>query len=89
MNLKPNLANSKNYGVLIAPMVIVWYIITELGSGTGKLKLRQVYDQFVERFPTLALVISFQTFAEMVADALVEMREMLAKNENIAALVNG
>lgn len=61
----------------------------ELGSGTGKLKLRQVYDQFVERFPALALMISFQTFSEMVDDALVEMREMLAKNENIAALVNG
>lgn len=61
----------------------------ELGSGTGKLKLRQVYDQFVERFPTLALVISFQTFAEMVDDALVEMRKMLSENKNVAALVVG
>ena len=62
---------------------------TELGSGTGQLKLRLVYDQFLTRFPALALRISFQTFSEMVDDALVEMREMLAKNENIAALVNG
>lgn len=61
----------------------------ELGSGTGKLKLRQVYDQFAERFPALVMVISFQTFSEMVDDALVEMRKMLAENENVAALVNG
>ena len=61
----------------------------ELGGGTGKLKLRQVYDQFVERFPSLALVISFQTFSGMVDDALVEMRKMLSENKNVAALVNG
>lgn len=61
----------------------------ELGSGTGKLKLRQAYDQFVERFPALAMVISFNTFSGMVDDALVEMRKMLAENKDIAALVNG
>lgn len=40
----------------------------ELGGGTGKLKLRQVYDLFVSRFPWLAPVISFQRFAELVDD---------------------
>lgn len=59
----------------------------ELGGGTGKLKLRQVYDQFIERFPAIALVLKFDTFSAMVDDALVEMRKMLAENKNIAALV--
>ena len=34
----------------------------ELGGGTGQLKLRQVYDLFVQRFPAVAAVISFDTF---------------------------
>lgn len=55
----------------------------ELGGGTGKLKLRQVYDAFVARFPWLAKVISFATFSDMVDDALEEMREMLDKNEAV------
>ena len=61
----------------------------ELGGGTGQLKLRQVYDKFVVRFPWLAKVISFETFAEMVDDALAEMRELLGKNEAVQAYVAG
>ena len=61
----------------------------ELGGGTGRLKLRQVYDLFVARFPWLAKVISFTTFSDMVDDALVEMRELLAKNEAVQAYVAG
>lgn len=59
----------------------------ELGGGTGQLKLRQVYDLFVQRFPAVAAVISFDTFSGWVDDALDQMREMLAKNENVAAYV--
>lgn len=59
----------------------------ELGGGTGKLKLRQVYDLFVQRFPAVAAVISFDTFSGWVDEALEQMREMLAKNENVAAYV--
>ena len=61
----------------------------ELGGGTGQLKLRQVYDLFVARFPWLAKVITFNTFSDMVDDALVEMRELLAKNEAVQAYVAG
>lgn len=60
----------------------------EWGSGTGRVKLRQVYDWFVQRFPALALVISFQTFAEMIDDALEEMRTILNENKNVARKVN-
>lgn len=59
----------------------------ELGGGTGQLKLRQVYDLFIVRFPWLVKVISFSRFSDLVDDALVEMREMLSKNEAVQAHV--
>lgn len=58
-----------------------------LGAKTGKLKLRQVYDMFVVRFPWLAKIISFECFSEMVDDALVEMRKLLDTNEAVASYV--
>lgn len=61
----------------------------ELGGGTGALKLRQVYDMFVTRFPWLAKVISFELFSQMVDEALEEMRELLAQNQAVSAFVNG
>ena len=61
----------------------------ELGSKTGKLKLRMVYDAFLTKFPWLAPVISFDRFAKLVDDALDEMRDMLDKNEAVKALVEG
>lgn len=61
----------------------------ELGGGTGKLKLRQVYDLFVTRFPWLARTVSFDLFAELVDDALDEMHDMLKSNKAVQALVGG
>ncbi len=61
----------------------------ELGGGTGKLKLRQVYDLFVQRFPAVAMAISFDTFSQWVDEALTEMRKMLAENKAAAELVKG
>lgn len=61
----------------------------ELGGGTGALKLRQVYDLFVTRFPWLAKVISFELFSDMVDEALEDMRAMLAQNQAVSAFVNG
>lgn len=69
------------------------YAVTEaekdLGGGTGQIKLRQVYDLFAVRFPWLVKVLSFNTFSDLVDDALVEMRELLDKNEAVAAYVAG
>ena len=42
----------------------------DLGGGTGKLKLRQVYDLFVQRFPWLAKAVSFELFSSLVDEAL-------------------
>ena len=67
------------------------YAVTEaekqLGGGTGQLKLRQVYDMFVQRFPAVALAVSFETFSTWVDEALEQMRNMLAQNEQAAAYV--
>ena len=70
---------------------LLWAVIEAekaLGSGTGQLKLRQVYDLFVARFPWLAKIIPFDMFSEMVDDALDEMRELLENNEAVAAYIN-
>lgn len=61
----------------------------ELGGGTGQLKLRAVYDMFVQRFPSMARLISFNTFSDLVDDALDNMREMLHRNDAIKAIVDG
>lgn len=59
----------------------------ELGAGTGKLKLRYVYDWFLQVFPWLARIIDFETFADMVDEALEEMKQMLDVNAAVAAYV--
>lgn len=60
----------------------------ELGSGTGKLKLRYVYDMFLGKFPWIAKAITFEQFSYLVDDALDEMRELLATNKAVAQIVN-
>ena len=61
----------------------------DLGGGTGALKLRQVYDLFLVRFPKLAHVISFELFKVLADEALEIMREMVATNPNVKAYVEG
>lgn len=59
----------------------------ELGSGTGQLKLRYVYNMFVTRFPAIAAVISFETFSKLVDQALKKLDELLSSNKDIEAYV--
>lgn len=61
----------------------------ELGGGTGQLKLRSVYDIFIQRFPTVAKAIAFDTFSLWVDEALEDMRDMLKNNKDVKALVEG
>lgn len=61
----------------------------EFGSGTGKIKLSVVYDRFVERFPWIARVLSFEKFSKYVDDALLEMKQLLATNKSISKIVDG
>lgn len=61
----------------------------ELGTGTGQLKLRQVYDWFCNTFPVFSKILPFAIFSKLVDDALEWMRIELEKNENIKAIVEG
>jgi len=60
-----------------------------LGSGTGKLKLRTVYDMFLLKFPWLAKIISFDTFSGLVDEALEDMNDLLTNNAAVQLYVNG
>ena len=59
----------------------------ELGGGTGKLKLRYVYDMFVSKFPFLVKIISFEYFSELVDEVLVKFREILESNKAVKQYV--
>ena len=54
-----------------------------LGSGTGQLKLRMVYDMAIKQFPWIAAVVSFERFSAWVDEALDWMREQLDENNKI------
>ena len=56
------------------------------GSGTGPIKLSQVYDMFVVRYPFVKTFISLETFDKLVDSALDEMRKLLEKEEVVAAV---
>ena len=59
-----------------------------LGSGTGALKLRYVYDLAVKNFPWVS-IIPFETFSEWVDEALEGMRHELEVNEKIKNYIEG
>lgn len=58
-----------------------------LGSGTGQLKLRYVYDAAIMRFPIVAKIIPFKLFSGMVDAALKVMNDMIKNNTNIAEAI--
>ncbi len=51
-----------------------------LGAKMGKIKLRQVYDWFINTFPIISKIIPFSAFSSLVDVALVEMEKMLEEN---------
>lgn len=59
----------------------------ELGSGTGQIKLREVYNMAIAQFPWLVRYVTFEQFSAYVDEALVWMREQIAKNQSIEKLV--
>lgn len=54
-----------------------------LGSGTGKLKLRYVYNLFIQRFPAVAALITFEKFDELVSQMMEEFNKLLESNINV------
>ena len=75
-------------------MISEWLLLAvvqaekELGSGTGEIKLRYVYDKFIQKFDKMAMIISFEQFSDMVDVALDKMRDMLSSNTQLANYVN-
>ncbi len=68
--------------------VVEWLVfaVTEaekkLGSGTGRLKLKMVYDMFIRRFPAVSVFVSLDTFSRWVDIALDTMRVLLRFEKN-------
>ena len=75
-------------------MISEWLLLAvvqaekELGSGTGEIKLRYVYDKFIQKFGKMAMIISFEQFSCMVDVALDKMRDMLSSNTQLVNYVN-
>lgn len=75
-------------------MISEWLLLAvvqaekELGSGTGEIKLRYVYDKFIQKFGKMAMIISFEQFSSMVDVALDKMRNMLSSNAQLVNYVN-
>lgn len=69
------------------------YAVTEaekqFGSKTGVLKLRFVYNWFIEIYPLLSKFVSFEEFSVMVDVALDEMRHFINTNTAIFDYVGG
>ena len=55
----------------------------ELGGGTGQVKLRFVYDLFIDKFKFASMFISFNQFSALVDSALVIMKEMISNNDQV------
>lgn len=70
-------------------LYVVMVAEKELGSKTGKIKLRQVYNDFVVTFPVISKIITFSTFSGLVDVALVEMKKILATNAECKKFVEG
>lgn len=73
---------------------LIWACIEaekELQSGTGQLKLRDVWNKLckIPAFTPVVKSISFDTFSEWVTDALRKAKEMLVNNKVLANYVYG
>lgn len=62
------------------------YAENYLGSGTGKLKLRKVYDMFVSEYPIFSKFISFNRFQKWTEEALETFKHYLENNPKMQAL---
>ena len=60
----------------------------ELGGGTGQVKLRYVYDLFIDKFKFVSMFITFQSFSLLVDGALIVMKEMVSNNNQIKEYID-
>lgn len=57
------------------------------GSGTGRIKLSEVYGNFIEKYPILSKIIPFPVFSAWVDVVLEDMKDILSKNKKARAYV--
>lgn len=76
---------TKDQVQIVKECLLNWVVAAEaeFGSGTGKVKLSDVYAKFVSAFPFIKTTISFETFSGWVDEALEQMRGMLEQNKNL------
>lgn len=53
----------------------------QLGSGTGQLKLRMVYDMAAKQFPWMIQLVTFESFSSWVDEALEWMKVQISENK--------
>ena len=79
-----NLPNSKK-----AKKVKEWLLFAvvqaekELGSGTGQLKLRYVYNLALSKFPIFIKLIPFELFSNFVDEALQQLENLIEDSEGV------
>lgn len=61
----------------------------QFGSGTGQIKLRYVYDMFIDKFPYLSKIISFNVFSSYVDEVLETFKNTLKSNFNLQEYIGG
>ena len=61
----------------------------ELGSQMGRVKLAQVYSDFVATYPIFSKIIPFTEFSLWVDIVLEEMRHLIETNSKVADYVEG
>lgn len=74
----------------IKTCLLAWVVAAEkdLGGGTGKVKLSQVYAWFTQTFPFIKNFVPFETFSKWVDESLIQMRNMLKENKNLENVIN-
>ena len=70
-------------GIIQALVYMTGRAEKELGSKTGQMKLRLVYNMFVEKYPVLSKIIPFKVFSNWVDIALAQLKNMIQENTNI------
>lgn len=75
----------------VKALLLLWVTQAEkeLGRNTGVLKLRWVYQKFIDTFPAIAPVVPFELFASWVDEALEQMKHLLDTNNQIFYFVEG
>ena len=69
---------------------LIWAVTQaekDLGSGTGQMKLRKVYDMFTSKYKFISMFVTFDIFSKWVDSALDIMRGMINTNPNIESYV--